>query len=56
LLTEGLAPKPVRPQVWRNVEQRIARERVAFSRPLFWQLTSAVLAAILLGLALLLAR
>ena len=35
-LTEGLASAPVRPQVWRNIEQRIARERVAFSRPVFW--------------------
>jgi RNA polymerase sigma-70 factor (ECF subfamily) len=55
LLTEGLVSAPVRPQVWRNIEQCIARERVAFSRPLFWQLTSGVLAAILLGLAIILA-
>jgi len=55
LLTEGLAPVPVRPQVWKSIEQRIGRERVTFSRPLFWQLTSCVLAAILLGLAITLA-
>jgi len=55
LLTEGLAPVPVRPQVWRNIEQLVARERVAFSRPLFWQITSGVLAAMLIGLAVLLA-
>ena len=55
LLTEGLVSAPVRPQVWRNIEQCIARERVAFSRPLFWQLTSGVLAVILLGLAIILA-
>ena len=55
LLTEGLAPAPVRPQVWRNIELRIARERVAFSRPLIWQLTSGVLAVILLGMAVILA-
>ena len=50
LLTEGLALAPVRPQVWRSIEQRIARERVAFSRPLLWQLTSGVLAVMLLVL------
>jgi RNA polymerase sigma-70 factor (ECF subfamily) len=54
LLTEALAPAPVRPQVWRNIEQRIARDRVAFSRPVFWQLTSCALAAILLGLVIVL--
>lgn len=54
-LTEALAPAPVRPQVWRTIERRIARERVAFSGPLLWQLTSGVLAAILLGLAIVLA-
>lgn len=52
LLTEGLAPVPVRPQVWRNIEQRIARDRVAFSRPLLWQVTSGLLAVILLLLAI----
>jgi RNA polymerase sigma-70 factor (ECF subfamily) len=55
LLTEGLAPAPVRPQVWKSIEQRIGRERVTFSRPLLWQLTSGVLAAILLGLTIILA-
>jgi len=48
LLTEGLMPAPVRPQVWRVIEQRIAGERIAFSRPWFWQLTSGALAVVLL--------
>jgi RNA polymerase sigma-70 factor (ECF subfamily) len=56
LLAEGIAPAPVRPQVWRSIEQRVARERIAFSRPLFWQLTSGVLAAALVALAIMLAR
>lgn len=55
LLAEMLAPAPLRPQVWKNIELRIARERVAFTRPLFWQATSGVLAvtALLLAIALL---
>lgn len=56
LLTERLAPVPVRPHVWRTIEQRVARDRVAFSRPLFWQIASGVLAALVLGLAIVLAR
>ena len=55
LLAEMLAPAPLRPQVWKNIELRIARERVAFARPLFWQTTSGVLAVavVLLAIALL---
>jgi RNA polymerase sigma-70 factor (ECF subfamily) len=56
LLTEGIAPAPVRPQVWRGIEQRIARDRVAFSRPLVWQLTTGVLAAGLVALLVILVR
>jgi RNA polymerase sigma-70 factor (ECF subfamily) len=55
LLAEMLAPVPLRPQVWKNIELRIARERVAFARPLFWQTASGVLAVtvVLLAIALL---
>ena len=55
LLAEMLAPAPLRPQVWKNIELRIARERVAFARPLFWQMASGVLAVavVLLAIALL---
>lgn len=50
LLTEGLVPAPVPAHVWKNVEQRIGRERVAFSRPLVWQAASAVLALAVVAL------
>ncbi|MBS0547319.1 MAG: sigma-70 family RNA polymerase sigma factor [Proteobacteria bacterium] len=50
LLTEVLAPAPVPAHVWKNIEQQIGRERVAFARPLVWQVASAVLALAVLGL------
>ena len=56
LLTEPMPPAPLRPQVWKNIEQRIARERVAFVQPLLWQIASGVLAAAVIVLAIALVR
>jgi RNA polymerase sigma-70 factor (ECF subfamily) len=56
LLTEVLPPAPLRPQVWKTIEQRIARERVAFARPLLWQIASGVLAVAVVVLAIALMR
>ena len=50
LLTEVLAPAPVPAHVWKNIQQQIGRERVAFSRPLVWQVASGVLALAVLAL------
>jgi RNA polymerase sigma-70 factor (ECF subfamily) len=56
LLTETLPPAPPRPQVWKSIELRIARERVAFARPLFWQIASGLLAVAVVLLAIAVAR
>lgn len=55
LLTEKLAPAPLRPQLWKNIELQIASERVAFARPSSWRMVSGVLAVtvVLLAIALL---
>jgi RNA polymerase sigma-70 factor, ECF subfamily len=55
LLAEMLTPALLRPQVWKNIELRIAPERVAFRRPLFWRTASSLLAVtvVLLAIALL---
>lgn len=51
LLTEVVPPAPVPAHVWKTIEQQIARERVAFSRPLLWQVASGVLALAVIVLA-----
>jgi RNA polymerase sigma-70 factor (ECF subfamily) len=51
LLTEALPPAPPPAHVWRSIEQRIAGERVSFSRPLLWQVATAVLALAVILLA-----
>jgi RNA polymerase sigma-70 factor (ECF subfamily) len=56
LLTEMLAPVPPRPQVWKNIEARIAPERAAFTRQLFWVTASGVLAVTVAVLAIVLLR
>ncbi len=56
LLTEALPAARVSPQVWSRLEQQIARERVGFSRPLFWQVASGALALAVAGLLLLVLR
>jgi RNA polymerase sigma factor (sigma-70 family) len=56
LLAEMLPSAPLRPQVWKGIELRIARERVAFARPLFWQMASGVLAVAVVLLAIALFR
>lgn len=50
LLTEVLPAVPVPAHVWNRIEQQITRERVVFSRPLFWQVSSGVLALAVLTL------
>jgi hypothetical protein len=47
-----LPPAPLRPQVWKSIELRIGRERVAFARPLFWQTASGVFAVAAVPLAI----
>ena len=47
-------PAPAR--VWSRIEQKIARERVGFSRPLVWQVTSVVLALVVVALLFAVAR
>ena len=56
LLAELLAPAPLRPQVWKNIELQIARGRVAFKRPWFWRTAASVLAVGIVLLAIVLLR
>lgn len=56
LLAELLAPAPLRPQVWKNIELRIAPGRVAFKRPWFWRTAASVLAVGIVLLAIVLLR
>ncbi len=50
LLTESLPHGPAPAHVWSRIAQQVSRERVGFSRPLVWQVTSGVLALIALTL------
>ena len=56
LLAELLAPAPLRPQVWKNIELQIARGRVTFKRPWFWRTAASVLAVGIVLLAIVLLR
>ena len=55
-LTEYVPHEPAPPQIWTRIEQQVGRERVAFSRPFWWQVTSVVLALAVLGLLLMVLR
>jgi anti-sigma-K factor RskA len=55
-LTEYLPCQAAPTQVWHHIEQQIGSERVAFARPLGWQVTSGVLAIVVLGLLLVMLR
>lgn len=57
MLTEFLPDEgPPPPHLWNRIEQRIVRSRITFARPLFWQATSGVLAAVIIALLVALGR
>jgi RNA polymerase sigma-70 factor, ECF subfamily len=57
LLTEFLPDSGLPPtQVWNRIEQEIARNRISFVRPLFWQATTGALLAVVVALLVALAR
>ncbi len=55
-LTEYLPNEPAPPETWARIEQQILRERVAFARPLAWQVVSGILALVALALLLVVLR
>jgi RNA polymerase sigma-70 factor (ECF subfamily) len=57
LLTEflpGSEPPPA--HVWNRIEQQISRNRISFARPLFWQVTTGALMAVIVALLVALGR